>query len=257
MNNKKLIQIYFSPTGSTKKVIKISDDVWNQYESKDIDLCENIESIDLVDDGIAIIAVPSYGGRVPSIAVERLKKIKANHMRAIIITSYGNREFDNTLDELNYICSKQGFSVIGAIAAVCEHSIMHQYATNRPDNKDLQEIEEYMQLIKVELEENNLKELTYRDASVWREYHGVSLKPKTSKQCNSCGLCAKKCPVSAIDYSNPKITNDSKCISCMRCISICPNQARSLDPLMVAEVAKKMKKVCSIRKENQLFTNKL
>lgn len=256
MENKKLIQIYFSPTGSTKKVLKVSDKVWNHYECKEIDLCENIETTDIVDDGIALIAVPSYGGRVPAIAVERLKKIKANHMKAMIITSYGNRDYENTLDELNCICSEQGFSVVGAIAAVCEHSIMHQYATNRPDENDIQELETFMQLMKDELEVNTLKELTYRDASVWREYHGVPLKPKTSKQCNECGLCAKKCPVSAIDFLNPKITDESKCITCMRCISICPRQARSLNAMMVAVAAKKMKKVCSIRKENQVFINK-
>lgn len=257
MNNKKIIQIYFSPTGSTEKVISISDRIWNTYEKQTIDLCDDIHTIDLIEGDVVIIAVPSYGGRVPAIAVERLKKIRANRMKAILITCYGNREFDDTLDELNCICSEQGFSVIASIAAVCEHSIMHQYATNRPNDQDIQELEEFMHLIKEEIEANTLKELPYRDASFWREYQGVPLKPKTSKQCNKCGLCAKKCPVSAIDFSNPMLSDQSKCITCMRCISICPNHARSLNPLMVAVVAKKLKKACSLRKENQLFINKI
>ena len=50
------------------------------------------------------------------------------------------------------------------------------------------------------------------------------LKPKSDKKCESCGICAKLCPVNAIPLDDPKETNSEKCISCMRCISICPKK---------------------------------
>ncbi|MBD9336332.1 MAG: 4Fe-4S dicluster domain-containing protein, partial [[Ruminococcus] faecis] len=71
--------------------------------------------------------------------------------------------------------------------------------------------------------------------------------------CGSCGLCAAKCPSGAIPSDNPKQTDKDKCISCMRCISVCPTHSRKLNPLMLAAASQKLKKACSGRKENELF----
>lgn len=36
-----------------------------------------------------------------------------------------------------------GFDVIGAIFAIAEHSIFHQFATGRPDENDCHQLEEF------------------------------------------------------------------------------------------------------------------
>ena len=41
-------------------------------------------------DDVCVIGVPSYGGRVPGIALERMNKFKGNHAKAILVVSYGN-----------------------------------------------------------------------------------------------------------------------------------------------------------------------
>lgn len=47
--------------------------------------------------------------------------------------------------------------------------------------------------------------------------------------------------------------DDKACISCMRCISVCPHNARKANPVMLAAVGVALKKVCSERKECELF----
>ena len=67
-------------------------------------------------------AVPSYGGRVPEIAVSRLKQMKGNGARAVLLVVYGNREYEDTLLELSDVMEAAGFSPVAAVAAVAEHS---------------------------------------------------------------------------------------------------------------------------------------
>ena len=54
-----------------------------------------------------------------------------------------------------------------------------------------------------------------------------------------------------IDYARK--VNAEKCISCMRCVKICPQQAKALDPAGLTKVAAMLEKVCSDRKTCELY----
>ncbi len=73
------------------------------------------------------------------------------------------------------------------------------------------------------------------------------------QECEKCGLCAIKCPVEAISKENPMLVEKEKCISCMRCVAICPSKSRSVDEESLLTISKKLEKVCSERKMNELF----
>ena len=87
----------------------------------------------------------------------------------------------------------------------------------------------------------------------YREYSGVPMKPKVGKTCTQCGLCAKECPVGAITAEYPSETDTSACISCMRCIAVCPQAARSVSKALLTAGSMKLKKACGSYKENELF----
>ena len=135
-----------------------------------------------------------------------------------------------------------------AIAAVAEHSILPQYAAHRPDAADKAQLEQFAAQI-----------LYRQDTAVsipgnrpYKKAGGGGLVPKTGKGCTACGLCAKTCPVQAIDPATFK-TDHQKCISCMRCVRQCPEKARKVNGLLVSIAGLAIKKACSVRKENQLF----
>lgn len=65
----------------------------------------------------------------------------------LAVPSYGNRAYEDTLIELNDIAEKYDFQVISAIAAIAEHSIMHQYATEGPDPQDVEDLHTFSKKI--------------------------------------------------------------------------------------------------------------
>ena len=140
--------IYFSPTGGTEKIVTFIAEQFGEYQS--IDLCEKTSGLtnDFSKEDLCIIGVPSFGGRVPAIALERIKALSGNNATAILITVYGNRAYEDTLIELEDTLIEKNFTCQAAIAAVAEHSIMHQFAAGRPDQNDLTELASFAQKIK-------------------------------------------------------------------------------------------------------------
>ena len=75
--------------------------------------------------------------------------------------------------------------------------------------------------------------------------------PRANKNCTKCGVCVENCPVGAI--ISLEETDKEKCIGCMRCVAVCPENARKLNSAIVNAVTEKLKMVCSEPKENTLY----
>ena len=91
----KITQIVFSPTGGTARVADIITAQWGSSVRK-IDLTDpavafSAEALD--GEALTLIAVPSYDGRVPALAAERIAKLRGNLARCVVLTVYGNRAY--------------------------------------------------------------------------------------------------------------------------------------------------------------------
>lgn len=246
----KTVEIIFSPTGGTEKAAEIIAENFNRDTSK-IDLCDykvKFSDCRINSEDIVIIAMPSFGGRAPSVAIERLKQIKGNDAECVLICVYGNRDYEDTLIEMNDAARECGFKVVAGISAIAQHSIFPQYASNRPDVADIKQLKQFASQIifNRETAPNIPGKRPYKHTSVG------GIVPKSAKSCISCGKCADVCPVQAIDHSSYK-TDSKKCISCMRCVKYCSSNSRKINNVIASAAAMTIKKACSERKNNELF----
>ncbi len=252
----KYVQLIFSPTGGTRRAAEIITSQWSgSVETIDLsDPAEDFSKYSFGPEDVVLVALPSFGGRVPGLAGERFSKIQGNSANCILLCVYGNRAYEDTLIEMADIAEKCGFTVVAALSAVAEHSIMHQYAAGRPDQKDEEVLRAYAKAVLDKINDRTAdKKLQVPGNRPYKKSGGIGLVPKVTKDCADCGLCAEQCPAQAIDKKDVKKTDGDKCISCMRCVEKCPNSARKVNSAVVATVSLAIKNACSVRKECELF----
>lgn len=250
-----VFQLVFSPTGGTKKSADLFMEAFSPERTL-IDLSDphcDYDALSFRAEDVCLIAVPSFGGRAPKDAIARLSRIHGGGASAILMVVYGNRDYEDTLLELQDTLEARNFRCVAAMTTVAEHSFLHQYATGRPNADDAAELAAFAGSIRSKLESGEGAPLSLPGNRPYRSFDGIPMKPKAGRACTQCGLCAKNCPVNAIPLDHPNETDTSRCISCMRCISICPQQARHVNKLMVTMVGTAMKKHFAQYKKAELF----
>ncbi len=247
-------QILFSPTGGTKRAADLLQGGLTA-ESTLIDLCSpGFHGAVLTAGDVAVIAVPSYGGRVPCTVTERMEKIQGNGARAILVCAYGNRAYDNTLAEMKHQAELAGFRPIAAVAALAEHSMARKVAAGRPDPEDAAALKEMAETIRAKLDSGNDTPVqvpgTVPEERIGN--FGGKMAPRAVRGCCHCNICVEECPVLAIDADSME-ADQSKCIGCMRCVAVCPREARKLNVIIESLGGVALSVLCSRRKENELF----
>ncbi|MBO7444745.1 MAG: ferredoxin, partial [Methanobrevibacter sp.] len=139
-----LTAVFFSPSETTKKVVsQIAD---NFEEEKVIcDLLYFNGEKEFASDDIVIVGMPVFAGRIPKIARERLSKLTGDNTKAIAVVNYGNAHVTDALIELVDLLKENNFDVIAAASTISHHSIFDGVAVGRPDEADIEKINDFAQ----------------------------------------------------------------------------------------------------------------
>ena len=193
--------------------------------------------------------MPTYAGRFPRLLHNYIDTITANNTLGVFITTYGNRDYEDALLEQYDIFTSKGFIGLGAATFITEHSSTSKLATGRPHAEDLKTASDFgCEIIKRLKEINSLSALNSLTLPgsipyVEKNIPPMPFAPETNEKCVTCGICAKHCPTSAIDFLECRTIDISKCIKCNSCVKRCPLNAKA----MTSEPYKNM--------QNMLITN--
>ncbi|MHB8708943.1 MAG: 4Fe-4S binding protein [Desulfuromonadales bacterium] len=248
--------VYFSPTGTTRKIVEQIAAGLGAGSINRLDLTRTEVARDLhLAGGVAVIGVPVYAGRVPSIVLKRIGRLSADNVPAILVVLYGNREFEDALVELRDTALAKGFRPIAAGAFVGEHSystVKQPIAAGRPDAKDLSAARSFGKEVAVSLGSSDYitppevpGNISYRD----RTPMGGIAPETTTARCILCGRCADVCPTFAVTVGKDVVTDAALCLMCCACTKACPASARQLNHPMVAARRAMLCQNFSARKE--------
>ena len=248
--------IMFSPAGGTAKTAEMLARELGTLTGA-VDIAEPdvfYSGIKADPEAIAIVAMPCYGGRVPQLAAERFRQVDGSGAKTVLLCVYGNRAYEDTLVEMEDLAKERNFNVIGAVAAIAQHSIVNDFGAGRPDSSDAAKLKGFAQKILAKIESGDMSKPHVPGKRPYKKAMGkLGLVPHATKGCLYCGVCAKKCPVQAIDIDKIFGASRRKCISCMRCVANCSTDVRKLNALELKIVETKIKKEASSRKEPELF----
>ena len=202
----KISSLYFSPTGTTRRVIdaviagigsegKVFYDVTHAFQTER----------QLLSDGVVIIGAPVYAGRIPEDFLKRMKNYHAAGLPTVLVVLYGNREFEDALVELRDVATAQGFNVIAA---------------GRPDGDDLAVAFQFGQQVVKKIECGDLSTPEISGDVPYRErvkFGGIA--PTTvAERCVLCGECAGARPVNIVTVTSTGVeTVAERCIMCSAC----------------------------------------
>lgn len=249
----KVTTLYFSATYTTKRVVEaIANGLSNDVTAYDITNDTASDKVEISRDEILVVGVPVYAGRVPAMAVERLRRFRGDRTPAVIVAVYGNRHYDDAVLELHDIMTECGFRTIAAGAFVAQHSIFPNVGKARPDAEDMTDIKMFAKRI-TELSTADFGTISLPGNRPYKLPGGIPIWPTASHRCTACGACARLCPTRAIDPSAPKGVDKEKCIKCGRCITVCPTKSRRFYGIKYSLAARRFNSAFSTRRSNEMW----
>ena len=262
--------VYCSPTGTTRKTLQAiaTGMAVDGLQKINLTLPKNRDRpLPPVEGDVLIVGMPVYEEHLPPFALASLKQIQGHGQPAVAVALYGNVGYGVALKEEARILEERGFPVIAGASFVGEHSFAHEalpIALGRPDDRDLQTARRFGSQIRAKLEG-----ITQAGSPPSVELPGrlpllARIVPENSasrfthtpharvNDCTGCGICAKVCPVEAIDEVTFQV-DEHKCVRCFACVRTCPESARRIRLRKQWLVHRVLHKAVTHRTEPEVF----
>lgn len=272
--------LYFSPTGTTKKILSTIE-ANTRLQAKtpiDLTLTKQRDSFSgKVEGDLLLVGIPVYHGSIPWPMLAPLNKLQGEDRWAVLVAVYGNREAETCVDEMAKILRGRGFKILAGANFIAEHSwstTIHPIAVGRPEASDLAKAAEFGNKVAEKLSKGPSEIKTsdllhnfftkqmvegfpdgYHKKAVGMLRRLGWVEFSKDVECSQCGSCSSVCPTGAMNVELRKV-DDDLCIKCMACTRACPLGVISLhyaDSPEAVQTFDGLMKVFAVRKEPVFF----
>jgi len=257
MEKKKILIVYFSPSGSTRHVAGVIEkrfkamgtDVWglDLGDCRDgaTKISRQIE--ESKGNSCLFIGSPVYVSHAVPGVMECIAGLTENTGAfAVPFVTWGGACSGISLFEMGNALFSKGITVLGAAKILAVHSLMWQLENplgkGHPDADDDRMVEDLVNHIHHKLHGDTPKgiklyDLAYQTKENHLEMEKISLEAAKAQMpmreidttlCSQCQICQEICPLDAIALTPyPEFGHD--CIFCFSCMKHCPEQAIIVD----------------------------
>ena len=218
---KHLTGAYFSPTGGTKRALEAICSLFPEEAEYAQLTGPDKKEVYLTQEDLLVLALPVYAGQYPAVP-GLLDGLHGEDTPCVLVATYGNRHYDDTLAQMKREMGKRGFRCVGAAAVITPHIFAPTLGVGRPDAEDIEVLKVFAQGVQEKLSQSDWSEAEVPGNPSPSPKPAVPVKKDRDWDiCLGCGFCAQVCPTGAMDPKTLLWTMD-KCISCMACAAHCP-----------------------------------
>lgn len=228
---------YFTGTGNSKY---IASKIANETGDELISITENIKtgaarSFSVGKD--VVFVLPTYAWRIPRVVKNWIIETDfAGAERAWFVMSCGG-EIGNAPEYNRRLCADKGWAYMGTVPIIMPDNYIIMF--NAPDTPEAKKIIKKAEPSVLKAAETIKSGKSFEEPrkrlydrfmssainSLFYRFH-VKTKPfRVLDSCNSCGKCARICPLNNIRIKEGRPEWKDKCTHCMACISYCPTAA--------------------------------
>lgn len=272
----KIYLVYFSPGGSTKKMVRNIAKGFEGFEIEEIDMLQKAnreKKYHFKKDDLVILGMMT-ATKLFGVPKEVIGALQGNNTPFVGTVNCGNGYFGKSLIVMRKAMEKQGFKMVAAGGFIGQYSFTSEIATNRPDEKDATIQTQFGKDICKKVHDNHDFTLHSKLKIDWPNEGAfstfkcavISAMPglgfglpaswnelEFSDACILCGKCVKNCPVEALQINGRVQQNREKCIGCQACVINCPTKAiQPISPALVKSV-QNVVQFRSERKEPKIF----
>ncbi len=231
--------LYFSATGNCQYV---ANKIAEKTEDRAISMTEVKEKIVLADGEMLGIVFPTYFWGLPSCVEDFIKQVQIengenSHLYCVVTYGTTSGQADHFLDKL---FKKKGLRLCASynIKTVDNWTVLFSVNDKEEIVRTLAAEEEQLKEVLCSLKKRERVFITKDKKPLLackgaRSFYNRARKTghlHVEESCISCGLCAKGCPVSAIEMQGGKpVWVKDKCAMCFGCLHRCPTFAIQYD----------------------------
>jgi ferredoxin len=193
-----------------------------------------------------VFGFPVFADYAPQVVHPWLPTLEGGGKPCALFVTYGARTAGYAHFHTSQLLATAGFRVLFTAEFLGRHSYNvagWKVIPDRPDEKDLEVAREFAAMVVSRFADKSSvpiqlqKPFGYNESSAARE----NKTPPTERswtnpvrvepECSMCRLCETECPTQAFNADTGE-SDWARCISCMRCVWVCPDEVIKVDERM-------------------------